>query len=523
MKEKKNVEIFFLYFSKTQGEHIKLFLKAPEDRIEKLLCIWDTWIDDFLKVNPTKASPINYPQSSMQFSNDSDMYDLYEPDASQTGLLSSSDLEIARCKISAAILDVLSLKPIDYENTLMFFLSLQLGIIRAAFQDKKEAASEIIAMLTYVLLEANPDHRAHIDDKINALYKGHEKLLTLIATEIYANEIDHSVISWLHDWINICGDLITRGKPFRHLFYQLSTVLHEHFDFYDLRELLITSCVIHRSLIELEQEVNGFYKTDEVPLAETILTCADLSQFGRLGNQLFRIASVFGIAKEHGYGTALPFWQYAPFFNIKSNTLVTIPSATIAELEFHHTPEFYQLLKNKKGVINLHGYFQSDKYWKSKNISFVSSFLTQIRNKYYFFTKPSIAIHIRRGDYVNNPDFYLLPENYYILALLNHFPDMKNYQIVLFTDDICFAKAHFEKFKNVHFSEGLNDVEDMALMSLCDNYILSNSTFAWWAAYLGQKKNSKVIYPAVYFQGSKKEFNMKDFWQPNWTAFDHTS
>jgi len=551
MKGEKYIDQFFLHFSKTQGDHIRLSIKAQEHSIEKLLKIWDTQIATFLQANPTVTSSMKTPSSFMPLSN-AVLSNLHKTYSAQTGQISEPELERARCLISDTIIKALGTKKIDQENTLMFCLNLQLGIIRAAFPDKNKAASEMMSMLTYLISRFNPIQQADIDHKTSTLYSKNKEVITKVVTELYAEGNDNQEIEWLHSWIRNCGDYINSGKPFQQLFVQLSTLLHELFDFCDLQDLLVTSYLIYKSLVESGQEDHSFHKRKvEDPLESrntasvylkkaelveklssepdattstgTTLTCVSLNQLGRFGNQLFQIASILGLAKEFGYETALPAWKYAPYFNIKSGTLITLPTTTIQELEFHYTPDYYQQLKHIKGVINLHGYFQSSKYWKTKNISFTSSFLNQIRDKHYTFTKPTIGIHIRRGDYVNNPDFYLLPENYYIFALLNHFPDMKNYQIVLFSDDIAYAKIHFECLENVHFSQGLSDVEDMALMSLCDNYIISNSTFSWWAAYLGQKEYSKVIHPVQYFKGSKKDFNTKDFWEPNWIAFDYTS
>lgn len=551
MKKEKYIDQFFLHLNKTQGDHIRLSIKAPEHSIPELLKIWDTQIDAFLKANPTVTNSRKSPDALLSSSN-SVLYDLYKPYTLQTDLISETELEKARYLISDAILMTLSAKPINQESTLMFCLNLQSGIIRAAFHDHNKAASELMNLLTSLLSRFDPTQQAGIEDKTNALYYKNKTTLTKVVTGIYADENNNQEINWLHSWVLNCRGYIHSGKPFQHLFIQLSTILREHFDFIDLPELLVNSYLIYKSLIESAQDHRNVYKKnmEDQPvdintgsvslknaghienssnqhspeiLTETTLTCIGLNQIGRFGNQLFQIASLLGLAKEYGYAIALPTWPYAPYFNIKSNALTALPTTTIQESEFHYTPEYYQQLKNINGVINLHGYFQSSKYWKTQNISFTNSFLKQIRDKHYTFTKPTIGIHIRRGDYVNNPDFYLLPENYYIFALLEHFPDLKNYQIILFSDDIAYAKIHFECLENAHFSEGLSDVEDMALMSLCDHFIVSNSTFSWWAAYLGQKEHSKVIHPVQYFKGSKKAYTTKDFWEPNWIAFDYTT
>jgi hypothetical protein len=44
-----------------------------------------------------------------------------------------------------------------------------------------------------------------------------------------------------------------------------------------------------------------------------------------------------------------------------------------------------------------------------------------------------------------------------------------------------------------------SDVEEFSIMSQCSNHIISNSTFSWWAAWLGNNDNSIKIAPDVFF------------------------
>jgi hypothetical protein len=60
------------------------------------------------------------------------------------------------------------------------------------------------------------------------------------------------------------------------------------------------------------------------------------------------------------------------------------------------------------------------------------------------------------------------------------------------------------------------------LGSLCDDYIIGNSTFSWWTAWLGEKKESKVVRPFSNFDGLKsKELDDKDYFPERWIRFNH--
>ncbi len=63
----------------------------------------------------------------------------------------------------------------------------------------------------------------------------------------------------------------------------------------------------------------------------------------------------------------------------------------------------------------------------------------------------------------------------------------------------------------------------MALGTMCDHFILSNSSFSWWIAWLGEKGHSKVIHPGHLFAGKLFENNTKDFWPERWTKYKKES
>lgn len=116
-----------------------------------------------------------------------------------------------------------------------------------------------------------------------------------------------------------------------------------------------------------------------------------------------------------------------------------------------------------------------------------------------------VAIHVRRGDYVNNP-FYvdLAKTDYYQNAMLQ-FP---REHFMVFSDDIEWCKQQ-DMFKGCSFSEGHDEVEDLNIMASCKGIIMANSSFSWWAAYLS---NAKVIAPkAWYTDGQERTKCLKEW------------
>lgn len=159
-----------------------------------------------------------------------------------------------------------------------------------------------------------------------------------------------------------------------------------------------------------------------------IISFSKLGNYGRLGNQLFEIAGVLGLAEKYNADARFPAWAYEKYFTIQ---LSHGPAASkqVKEKHFHHHD--WQLT----GDVDVLGYFQSEKYFPSYNVfEFKDDFKQSVKNKVppEMWDKPTICFQIRRGDYVGNPNYYQLSIEYYIDALLTNFPDWRNYNIVFF-------------------------------------------------------------------------------------------
>ncbi len=270
------------------------------------------------------------------------------------------------------------------------------------------------------------------------------------------------------------------------------------------------------------------------------ITMNDFGSNGRLGNCLFQYASLLGIANSNNKKLQLPSWDKAIYFTGKFPVKeVDFEYDNLEEEDFSYNKlELY----NKQNY-NLKGYYQSERYWEhckdlvKEQLTFKDIFITETiatftsKNGIQVWDKPTIAIHIRRGDYVNNPNYYQLPIHYYIQALTKNFINYEsNYNIIFFSDDIEYCKTHFGCLHNAYFSEGNSDIEDLCLMSQCDNFILSNSSYSWWGAYLyngdvgfdNDLVYGKVIRPNYLFDGALFEVeDDKDFWIKDWIVFDH--
>ena len=162
------------------------------------------------------------------------------------------------------------------------------------------------------------------------------------------------------------------------------------------------------------------------------------------------------------------------------------------------------------------GNWQSEKYFKQIRDRIVKEF--SIKNPSAIFKKfqeviiknldLSISVHVRRGDYANNPKYNakhgVLPIEYYSKSVELIREKIPNAIFYIFSDDIPWVKENLSFIKPVIFvsDNGTNNAEDIILMSLCRYHIIANSSFSWWGAWLDQKKDKTVIAPKQWFVAS---------------------
>ncbi len=113
----------------------------------------------------------------------------------------------------------------------------------------------------------------------------------------------------------------------------------------------------------------------------------------------------------------------------------------------------------------------------------------------------AVSMHIRHGDIAYDPLLfrcgYVLPMKYYFDCLNLLRQHHKNITAFVFSDNLNWCKENLRAEVPVEFvcGEGLTDVEELYLMSLCKHNIIASSTFSWWGAWLNQNPDKKVLVP----------------------------
>lgn len=213
--------------------------------------------------------------------------------------------------------------------------------------------------------------------------------------------------------------------------------------------------------------------------------------------------------------------QFFPNFyfnmNVKRGVFIWKSARTYKELP--------QLPIKQRDHIVLNGYWQCDKYFQG-----IEEILRQElkpkqelleHNKELFEkikTTNSICVTIRRGDFMNKKNkatFYVCNEKYFEKAMNTMNTLYNDCVFFAFSDDIQWVKENIEFPGKVYYERGDDPAwEKMRLMSACKHFILSNSSFSWWAQYLSENTDKTVIAPDRWYNKGKNK--KADIYQNNW-------
>lgn len=122
-------------------------------------------------------------------------------------------------------------------------------------------------------------------------------------------------------------------------------------------------------------------------------------------------------------------------------------------------------------------------------------------------TPNSVAVHVRRGDYVENETtnrlFGVLEPDYYerAAAIVERAAGAGTFTYFVFSDDIAWCREQLRLPGETEFVSGATAAhEDLHLMRLCRHNVIANSSFSWWGAWLGETPDSVVVAPKVWFE-----------------------
>ena len=127
-----------------------------------------------------------------------------------------------------------------------------------------------------------------------------------------------------------------------------------------------------------------------------------------------------------------------------------------------------------------------------------------------------VALHLRRGDYCRpeNAILQVCTPAYYARAAAAVAAARPDATLFVFSDDVDWARQNLATAGlPVEFLPRGDAVGDMALMSLCRGFILSNSTYSWWAQYLAPAADRMVWAPGRWYAHTKQTALYQPYWR----------
>lgn len=224
---------------------------------------------------------------------------------------------------------------------------------------------------------------------------------------------------------------------------------------------------------------------------------------GRTGNQMFQIAAAYAHAKRHGFDYCIP--PHSANENLWPSHRWQVKYGAFKG-KLYNEPRFcFDEIPAEDNLV-LNGYFQSLKYFEDYSEELCDIFGFEEK-----MMPGTVAVHVRRGDYINYKDqFNLLQPSWYRDAMggmTDTYGDELEFHF--YSDDIEFCKRKFPG----HIYHSGHPLQDMRMAAQHEHCIMSASSFSWWIAH---NVSGSVIAPATWFGPKNQHHNTKDLYQPSW-------
>ena len=244
-------------------------------------------------------------------------------------------------------------------------------------------------------------------------------------------------------------------------------------------------------------------------------TCYDLSWFSKGGDRAYGLDRFCGEVSMINHKKALRL--------SRDNWLVRLMGLGPRLVRVRERPEnVYSpgLLEVRNGYIG--GYFQVARYYDAVRGQLLKAFrLRDIPSAVQNLARmmrvcESVAVHVRRGDYLNHADvFCLCDESYYAHAVSVIQDLVVEPRFFVFSDDLLWCRESLHLPTETVFVDVASSDHpefDLYLMSQCRHNIIANSSFSWWGAWLNENQQKRVVAPARWFVDGRPTDILPETW-----------
>ncbi len=244
-----------------------------------------------------------------------------------------------------------------------------------------------------------------------------------------------------------------------------------------------------------------------------------------IGNTAFQIAAAIGVSRLNGDEIVLvpKTWEYKKYFKHEFKEYAGEKIQYI-----HKDPGFHFTQIHYQPDMAIDGYFQSHKYFEHCEQKICEMFevtdavkdlcrnTINSMNRFRSDGNLIVAIHVRRGDYLRLPKHHpVLTMDYYNTAIdIVKLKTRAPCKFFVFSDDPQWCKDNFVGNDFVIMSGNI-DIQDLFLMSLCDHFIIANSSFSWWGHWLSKNVDKICIAPKKWFGSAYADWDTSDLYMRN--------
>ncbi|WP_266363310.1 alpha-1,2-fucosyltransferase [Tellurirhabdus rosea] len=132
----------------------------------------------------------------------------------------------------------------------------------------------------------------------------------------------------------------------------------------------------------------------------------------------------------------------------------------------------------------------------------------------------AVCLHVRRGDFVNNARHQVTEPAYFYRAEEVLKQRLERPTLFVFSDDMDWCRTNLRfRLPAVYAAEEHSlpgGPIHFQLMTLCRHFVIPNSTFSWWAAFLGRKADSLVVAPRLWLREKGRSVTAPELKYPHW-------